>query len=146
MTMTITGISEAVQEILEGVTSPEFVNVYPNPESKDTVFDGYPSATHFYQRTENGYATVTQNRRVIEYSVFVYLLLVGTTETERWLNGMSMVDKIVQVFDESVDLNGACEIMRPTIGEMGKVNTTAGEGLLVEITLYCEADTTFRNV
>lgn len=143
--MTIIGVSGAVQTLLNGLSDPDFVNVIPAPESEDSKFTGYPSARHFYQGTEPSYATVTQNRRVIEHSVFIYLLYVGKTEEEKWANATDKLDKVIQAFDESVDLNGACDIMRPTPGRLSKVSVANGEALVAELTLYCEADLTFRD-
>jgi len=145
MSMTIKGISDATQALLKSMTTPKFVDVFPAPESKDTKFTGYPSVVHFYENTENGYATVTQNRRVIKHNIYVYMVGVGDNEIEKWQNGIEMVDKIIQEFDESIDLGGACDIMRPAPGEMSKASLGGGEGLIAEIILYCEADVTFRN-
>lgn len=146
MSMTIVGISDAVQALLEGMTDPNFVQVNAAPESKDNQFSGYPSVNHFYRDTENNFATVSQNRRVIQHSVFIYLLFTGKTEDEKWRNAMGIVDKVIQKFDESSDLDNACDIMRPAPGQMSKEQLSGGEGLVIEITLYCEADVTFTNV
>ena len=145
VSMTIVGISDAVQTILNGLTDPDFVDVIAAPESENSKFSGYPSARHFYIGTESSYATVTQNRRVIQHTVFVYLLFVGKTEAEKWRNATGTLDKVIQKFDESIDLNGACDIMRPAPGQLSKIDTQAGEGLIAEINLFCESDMTFRN-
>ena len=145
MSMTIAGVSAAVQEILESVDAPvAFVDIQAAPESSDQHFNGYPSATHFYVNTENNYATVTQNRRVIQYNVYVYMVSNAKTEAQKWASGYAFVDSVIQKFDESIDLNGACDIMRPAPGRMSKESLTNGEGLVAEIILYCEADVTFR--
>jgi len=149
--MNIKGISDNVQALLNAMTDPDFVEVIPAPESSSQSFTGYPSATHFYQSTDSSYATVTQNRRVIRYSVYIYLIN-NETEVEQWTRMCNIVDKVIQMFDESVDLSSsvlgltkACDIMRPVPGEIGKFSLNKSSGLVGEINLFCEKDITFRN-
>jgi hypothetical protein len=148
--MTIDNIADNVQTILENMSDPEFVDVLDHPQEENAQFNGYPSVSHFYERTESNYATVSQNRRVINYLIFVYVV---TPEDEGAIlrRTYNIVDKIVQRFDETTDLSDselnlsrACDIMRPVPGEMGKITTDKGTGYLAEIRLFCEADVTFR--
>lgn len=146
--MTITGIRDNVQALL--VNMGEFVDVIPHPEDDDHQFNGYPSVTHFYEESENNYATVSQNRRVNRYTVYIYVKP-GDNE-DAYERGEELMDKVIQMFDESIDLSStalnlgrACDIMRPSPGAMTKDQTSAGEQVICEITLYCESDMTFRN-
>lgn len=149
--MTIQGISDNVQALL--VDTGKFVTVLDWEPEKTSDFAGYPAASHYYVDTENDYATVSQNRRVIEY--LVQIVLMGdedTTPSDLKTQMYGLMDDIVQMFDETRDLSSsspslarACDIMRPAPGNLTKIVTNEGAGLLGEIRLYCEKDVTFRN-
>jgi len=154
--MTVKNISNNVQALLSDMKNASntglFVTVQPSPEKDNQIFAGFPSATHFYHDTENGYATVSQNRRVLEYHVYFYVIS-NEDEDVKWTRTTDMMDAIVDMFDHSIDLSSAalslppaCDIMRPAGGRITKTTGTAyGEGLVGEVILYCEADITFRD-
>lgn len=148
--MTITNISTNVQTLLEDLDW--LVTVLPHPPEKDDQFAGYPSVAHYYSSTENNYATVSQNRRVIEYIVELYLVTPMTTEPADEFSQMyNHADNLIQMFDESIDLSStslglpkACDIMRPVPGSLERITTNEGTGLMMTIRLVCEADVNFR--
>lgn len=161
--MTITGIKDNVQALLEALTwttadgEISLNTVLPHPPSQESDFAGYPAAAHYYVDAEGNYATVSQNRRVLQYVVELYLVTNGETDIETELNeAYALTDAVMQMFDESIDLSEglgktltpaltrACDIMRPVQGPLERVTTNTGEGLLMTIRLFCEADVRFR--
>lgn len=155
--MTITGISTNVQALLTAMeTSPgfsTFSTVLAGAPTKLSDFVGYPAACHYYQDAESQYATVSQNRRVIEYVVELYLVTNSTTPVATELQqAYSLSDSVMDMFDKSIDLSSttlsltrACDIMRPTPSTLERIETKEGRGLMMTVKLYCEADITFRN-
>lgn len=150
--MTISGIKDNVQALL--VASDYFVDVQPAPQKGDEYsFSGYPSVSHYYADTQSDFATVSQNRRVIEYVVEIILVTDQETDVEtEFAEAYDLIDNVMQLFDETIDLSSsslslsrACDIMRPAPGELLPAMTNKGEGLLMTIRLFCEADTRFRN-
>lgn len=151
--MTITHIKNNVQALLE--ETGRFRNVIAGPQDGEVVFTGYPSASHYYESTENNYATVSQNRRVIVYVIQMYVVTNEDIETE-FDEAYDLMDEIIQMLDETIDLSEglgnstdpvltrACDIMRPVPGEFRRVPTNLGDGLELTIRLYCEADVAFR--
>lgn len=148
--MTITGLKTNIQALLDGMTDPNFVNVIAHPQDDESQFSGFPSVTHFYSNTISDYATVSQNRRVHQWSIYIYIVT-PEDQGDIYTRAYDIVDRVVQMFDESIDLADsdlslakACDILRPVPGELGKFSTEQGEGLIAEINLYCEADVAFR--
>lgn len=156
MPMTIKGIETNVQALLSamkynnnGVMQSRFTTVLPHPPYQDADFDGYPSICHYYAATENNYATVSQNRRIIEYTVEIWLITADTATQYSEMN--ILMDQVVQMFDESQDLSStslnltkACDIMHPAPAGMQRVSTNDSEGVVGTIRLFCEADVAFR--
>jgi len=157
MSMTINGIKTNVQSLLENsgyfATNGTDFAVLPHAPKENTTFIGFPAACHYYNSGQPDYATVTQNRRVYEYLVELYLQVDDTTTAaDEAVQVNDLIDNIVNLFDESIDLSDsglglppACDIMRPAAGELQKVETNDGTALMVTIHLFCEADITFRN-
>ncbi len=149
--MNISLISTNVQALL--VATNKFVTVLPHPPTEDVNFAGYPAAAHYYVDAESNYATVSQNRRVLEYIVELYLVTNDeTTPTTEFTEAYALIDSIMQTFDESIDLSSttlslspACDIMRPTPSELTRITTNEGTGLMMVIRLFCEADVAFRS-
>lgn len=152
--MTIAGISDNVQKLLVG--SGKFVSVLPNPPTKDDDFDGFPSACHYYVDAESSYATVSQNQRVLEYVVELYLVTnKDTDEATRFAEMYDLIDYTMQMFDETIDLSEglgqtlspaltrACDQMRATPSELTRINTDKGPGLMCTLRLFCMADVAF---
>lgn len=148
--MTIQGIKTNVQLILED--TGYFVTVLPHPPEQDSDFGGYPASAHYYADTESNYATVSQNRRVIEYIVELYLVVnTSTTPATEFTEAYTLIDNVIQRFDESIDLSDttlglarACDIMRPAPGELMRLNVTEGKGLMMTVRLFCESDVAFQ--
>lgn len=149
--MTVQQISTNVQKILED--SDLFVNVEAAPQEGDTIhFEGYPSAFHYYSATQPQVSNITQHKRTINYTVQAVVVVPdGTSSVDEFKAAYSLVDSLIQLFDQSqnlkvADLPRACDILSPTPGEMSRVDTNDGVGLLVTINLSCTADVTFRTV
>lgn len=156
MPMNISGISTNVQTLLEGMNDPDptFKTVLAAPPTQESDFEGYPSASHYYTNAESNYATVSQNRRVIEYVVELYIVPntdtpLATALTEAY----ALSDRVMDMFDHSIDLSStdlglspACDIMRPTPGTLERIETNEGDGFMMTLRLYCEGDITYRNL
>jgi len=148
--MNIATISTNVQAILDNLAWTN--TVLPHPPAKNTDFNGYPSIAHYYQNTDSNYATVTQNRRTIEYVVELYLVTnEATTVAQEFAEMYIHTDNLIQTLDESIDLSStalglarACDIMRPVPGELARITTNEGEGLMMTIRLLCTADVSFK--
>lgn len=149
--MTIKGIRDNVQALL--TASDYFVSVIPAPQKGEAYnFTGYPSVSHYYRDTQSDYATVSQNRRVIEYVIEMVLVVNKATDVvTEFDEAYTLVDDVIQLLDESIDLSSAalsltraCDIMRPAPGELLPTQTNKGEGLVMTIRLFCEADVRFK--
>lgn len=147
--MTIQGIKTNVQALLED--SDYFVDVTAAPQDGTVKFTGYPSVSHYYNNTENDFATVSQNRRVITYDVMMYLVTPeGTNIETEFSQAYTLLDNVVALFDATKDLSDsslglspACDIMRPATGSIMRVDTSEGTGLELNVRLYCETDVAF---
>lgn len=148
--MNITDISTNVQALLEN--TDDFVTILAHPPKDDTDFAGFPAVCHYYSTAESNFATVSQNRRVYEYVVELYLQTdASTTPTTEYREAYALTDATMQMFDETIDLSStalgltrACDIMRPTPSELLPVQTNQGVALQMRLRLYCEADVSFR--
>lgn len=150
--MTINGIKTNVQALLVGSGLFSANSVQPAPQEGDSVlFDSYPAVSHYYHATTSDFATVSQNRRVIEYYVEIYLVTSETDSRVEFQKMYDLSDAVIQLFDNSRDLSStslgltrACDIARPAGGEIMRVNTNDGVGLMMTIRLYCESDVAFN--
>jgi hypothetical protein len=153
--MTINGIKSNVQALLE--ETDYFVSVLPHAPKEDTTFNGFPSVCHYYDNTDPDYATVSQNRRVIQYTIELYFNdTTGTDPVQQYDEIYATVDDTIQMLDESVDLSEGlgktitpnlphvCDFMRPAPGELVPVITPEGTALMCTIRLFCGADVSFR--
>jgi hypothetical protein len=150
--MTIKGISDNVQALLEDTDS--FVTVLPGPPEADSDFAGYPSAAHYFTGAENEYATVSQNRRRVNYVVELYIVPDSSTTFTTMMSteAYPLLDSIIQMFDESQDLSSdtiplsrACDIMKPAPGRIARIETKEGDGVMITIDLFCEGDSQVVN-
>jgi hypothetical protein len=137
--MTITGIRDNVQTLLEA--TDEFVTILKAPPREGGDLEGYPAAIHYYNGTENDYATVSQNRRVINYAVDIILKADTATSAETELGEMyALADSIIQMFDTSNRLNAACDFLHPAPGDLERIQIGEGVGLKFTVNLYCRRD------
>lgn len=145
--MTITQIATNVQALL--LSSNYFATVLAYPPNSAGEFAGYPSASHYYVNTANDPATVSQNRRVVEYHVEIWLPFdkVKTDFSPMY----AQMDNVIQLFDQSIDLSSqslslspACDILRPAPGGLERVTVNEGDFLIGTVRLFCEADVMFR--
>lgn len=142
--MTIRQIKTNVQEILENTDT--FVDVLAAPQEGETLqFNGYPSAFHYYENTDPSVSTITQNRREIQYTVNIVMVRPGDEAESEFDAAYELIDSILQTFDASVNLKvgdqpRACDILRPVPGELARVQTNDGLGLMATIRLTCAAD------
>lgn len=158
VSMTIKKISQNIQSLLESLKGESnenvFVTVLSSPPESENSFNGYPAASHYYVNTDPTYATVSQNRRIIEYLVEIYVVSDKATKMEDLLVDelYPLADRVIQMFDESIDLSNsslgltkACDIMRPAPADITRIATEEGDGWQINVRLFCEADITFRN-
>lgn len=153
MNMTIAGISANVDALLKSMTNFDSASVLNHAPDDNETFGSYPAVAHYYTGTDPSYATVSQNRRVVDYIVEVYLIPDKATDGSTVFNDMyALVDDVLNKFDKSQDLSDsvtpltrACDIMRPAPAQLERVETNEGVGLMCTIHLYCEADITFTN-
>jgi hypothetical protein len=146
--MTITGIKDNVQALLDNMG--DFVTVLPCPPTETDNFSGYPAASHYYENTDPQYATVSQNRRAIQYLVELYIVPdKETTEATLFGEAYELIDKTIQMFDESRDLSNvglslprACDMLRAAPSSLERISTAEGDGLMMTIRLTCEGDAT----
>lgn len=153
MNMTISGISSNIQLLLE--STDKFKTVLPGPPTEDQNFEGYPAACHYYVDADSDYATVSQNRRILQFVVELYILPTDvSTESEVLTDKVyPLIDEVMQLFDESIDLSSqelalarACDFLRPAPSRLIPVlSQDGGKGWQMTINLYCGADVTFRN-
>lgn len=147
--MTISDVSTNVQALLANMDN--FVSVISHPPTEKSNFDGYPAAAHYYTDTQSDYATVSQNRRVLDYVVELYLVSSSdTSDATEFTEMYTLIDDVLNMFDRSRDLSDsslslarACDIMKPTPGALNRIETDAGTGLMCTLHLYPEADVTF---
>ena len=154
MKMTITKIKENVQALL--VATDYFVTVLPGAPEQESDFAGYPSASHYYTTTDNAYATVSQNRRIIEYVIDMYIVAPAAVSlADEYSRAYTLIDNVIDMLDKTIDLSEglgvtiglteACDIMRPAPGNLMRVTTGEGDGLMLSIRLFCESDVSFRS-
>jgi hypothetical protein len=140
--MTIAGISTAVHTILED--SNKFVTVLDHAPEQENDFEGYPSVSHYYQGTQADYATVSQNRRLVEYTIELYLVTNASDNSTQLSEMYTLADEVIDLFDKSIDINDACDLMRPAPGQLYRRSTKEGMGYAFTIQLFCESDIAFR--
>ena len=149
--MTIQGISDNVDALLKASDLFEDVEAAPQ-EGDQMVFSGFPSVSHYYSGTDSDYSTNTQHRRSITYTVEAVIVSPDTvTPVQRFKDAYKLADDVIQLFDASRDLSSselnltrACDILQPVPGELMRVATNHGDGLMITITLVCTADVAHR--
>lgn len=140
--MTIKNLKTEIQSYLEQIKSDGDVplkDILTAPADQNTDFSGFPSVSHMYTNMESDYATVSQNRRVVEWTLLVYHLST-TSLTDGYDDIYGYMDTLIQKFDETQDLNGACVELRPVPGSLDAASTDRGHQLVGEIRLMCEDD------
>lgn len=146
--MNIATISSNVQALL--TDTGYFVTVLPSPPESGNDFAGYPSASHYYENTSSQYATVSQNRRTIQYIVELYIVPNKATPFQDLLpnEAYPLIDNVIQMFDVSRDLSStsiplarACDMLHAAPGELIRIEQKDGDGVMMTIRLTCEGDT-----
>lgn len=140
--MTIINIRDEIQTYLETIKTngdAPLKDILKAPSSQESDFTGFPSVSHFYTNMENDYATVSQNRRVIEWTVLVYHFNTSSL-SDGYGEIYGYMDTLIQKFDETQDLNGACAELKPVPGSLEAASTDRGHYLVGEIRLMCEDD------
>ncbi len=132
-------LSAAIVSVLQGIQQEganAFVQVLDYPS---TEFSGLPSATVVPSDSESDYQTVYSNFR--QYLFFVDLYTSMEVEGEgpavAFAQLRELVDTVLNAYDQSSTLSGACEILRPSPSAWSVIGTGAGVLLSARVTLTC---------
>lgn len=141
----IEDISQALQTILPTVQvdgEDLFVDVIPHPPTDDqgNDFAGFPSASHFYDGSDADYATVQDNRRDYIFSLYIYAIWQDKPLADQYALAHKYMDAVVDRLDMSDDLGISQLMLRPVPGELRRVQTDRGTGLMGYIRLVCSYD------
>ncbi len=141
----IEDISTALDTILPTVEvdgESLFVDVIPHPPTDDqgNDFNGFPSAAHFYDGTDSDYSTVTENRRDIVFAVWIYAIWQDKPLADQYALAHKYMDAVLDKLDQSGDLGINDLMLRPAPGELRRVSTDRGTGLVSYIRLVCSYD------
>lgn len=141
----ITDISSALTTVLTAVqldSEALFVDVLPHPPTDDqgNDFVGYPSVSHFYDGTQSDYATVTANRRDVIFSIYIYGIWQDKKLAAQYALAHRYMDAVLDALDKSDDLGINQLMLRPVPGELRRVATDRGTGLMGHINLVASYD------
>lgn len=144
--MTLNGIRTNVQALL--VDNDSFVTVLDAPPTGEDDFAGFPAAAHYMSDINSEYATVSQNRRTVEWNVELYLVTPSSVSASNQFQQMyTLVDAIIQMFDVTRDLSStslslspACMNLRAVPSRLERIDTKEGKGLMCTVSLFCEDD------
>lgn len=145
--MSLTTQSAAIKTILDAIevdSSTVFHEVLTAPPSSSEAFSGYPAAYFVYDTYESDYSTNEENRRTTNWSVYIYSFSQSLDNEAHFAKLYKIIDALVQAFDVSYDLAGACDFVVPTPGEIDIVDTQSGVGLLAQVRLRCWKDVDVR--
>lgn len=139
--------SSAIKTLLEAVEVDSvavFQQVLEAPPESADVFTGYPSAYFVYDTYESDYSTNEENRRLTVWSIYIYSYTKSLDAEAHFAKMYKIIDATIQKLDESYDLDGACDFVTPVPGELDRVDTETGVGLLANIRLRCWSDVDVR--
>jgi hypothetical protein len=94
-------------------------------------FDGYPSATIINAEITSEYSTTTQNLRTYVTYIYIYMNLEQTTEETAWDILRDLQEAIIDALDQSENLGGTVDFVRPTAATPVEANTGEGGRLIV---------------
>lgn len=145
--MSLTTESAQIKIILDGIqvdAEAVFNEVLTAPPTNAEAFTGYPSAYFVYDTYESDYSTNEENRRTTNWGIYIYSYTTNLDNEAHFAKLYKIIDSVVQAFDENNDLNGACDFVTPTPGEIDIVDSEAGVGLLGQVRLRCWSDVDVR--
>ena len=141
----IEDISTALQTLLPTIQvdgESLFVDVIPHPptDSQGNGFTGFPSAAHFYDGTDSDYSTVTENRRDVVFALWIYAIWQDKPLPDQYALAHKYMDAVIDALDQSGDLGINQLMLRPVPGELRRVSTERGTGVMSYIRLVCSYD------
>jgi hypothetical protein len=143
----IEDISNALKPVLEAVevdgdTIFAQADVIPHPPTNDqgADFSAFPAVSYFYDGTESDYSTVTENRRDVVFALYIYCIWEAKALAEQYPAAYKVVDAVIDALDMSNDLGIDAVMLRPVPGEMRRVSTDRGTGLMCHIRLVASYD------
>lgn len=141
----IEDISTALQTVLAGIQHEGeslFADVIPHPPTDDqgNDFSGFPSASHFYDGTDSDYSTVTENRRDVVFAIYIYAIWQDKPLADQYSLAHKYMDLVLDALDQSEDLGISNLILRPVPGELRRVATDRGTGLMSYVRLVASYD------
>lgn len=141
----INDISTALMPVLSAIEvdgDTLFADVIAHPPTNDqgNDFAGFPAISYFYDGTDSDYATVTANRRDVIFAIFIYGIWENKPVAEQYPAMYTIVDAVLDALDKSDDLGISSVMLRPVPGEMRRVATDRGSGLMCHIRMVASYD------
>ena len=143
----IEDISNALDPVLKAVEVDGDIifapaDVIPHPPTNDqgNDFSAFPAVSYFYDGTDSDYSTVTENRRDVVFAIYVYMIWQDKDLSEQYPAAYKVVDAVIDALDMSNDLGIDAVQLRPIPGEMRRVQTDRGTGLMCHIRMIASYD------
>ena len=144
----IVTLSAAIVSVLQNVQQ-NGESAFADIEAYPTVqFSGTPAATVVPSDNTSDYATNVQNLRTYTFFVDLYYPLQVASAggpSQAFAVMAVLVDTVIDAFDNSNTLNGACQILVPTPSSWQLVQSTSGELLNARINLSCKTTVITNN-
>jgi|SRR5882672_5446798 len=132
-------LSQAIVNVLQGVQqsgAAAFADITTNPS---TSFLGTPAVSAVPSDSPSDYATNVQNFRHYGFFVDIYLDIQadGSGMTVAFPIMLTLVDSVLDAFDQSNTLSGNCQILRPAPSAWSLAESADSVLLTARIILDC---------
>lgn len=128
--------------LLTGLGSLKNIETYPT----NTFSSGYPSATIVGPEIKSAYDTVTENQRSYIFTIYIYDDVVQQSIQTAFSSLRDIVDSALDAIDQSLNLAGNADFVRPTASAPYTVDNSAGDTVAVAtIEVNCEKTATIMS-
>lgn len=142
-------LSTAIKTVLVGIQQNGAAAFSDIQELPTLEFSGYPAVTIAPSDTQSEYATDVQNFRTYAFAIDVFYPVEDASTVQGYAIAFDkmryLMDLVIDAFDNSNDLNNACQILRPTPSQWQVVETSASVMLTARINLRCALTVTTNN-
>lgn len=140
-------ISNALKPVLEAIEVDGDVlfvpaDVIPHPPTNDqgNDFSAFPAVSYYYDGNDSDYATVSANRRDLVFAMYIYCIWAKKPLSDQYAAAYKIIDAVIDALDKSDDLGISDVMLRPAPGELRRIATDRGTGLMCHIRLVAAYD------
>lgn len=130
--MSFVSLSAAIKSGLETITDIAAVYEYDNVETTK-----FPCANITATGNESEYADTSNNQRLYQFNVSVYIERVKWTPAKVERVMREIVDQVLDYFDQNYTLGGACKMVKAMQSEWAYTTIAQGPARVANIKIEC---------